>query len=56
MPSTVWHSNGHSTDYDALTTVFGNEGWDFGSLLPYFKCVENWTSPGHGAEFIPLNL
>ena len=44
---------GHSTDYDAWSTVFGNEGWDFGSFLPYFEHVENWTSPSHSAEFLP---
>lgn len=44
---------GHSTDYDAWSTVFGNEGWDFGSLLPYFERVENWTSPCYSAKFLP---
>ena len=44
---------GHSTDYDAWSTVFGNEGWDFDSLLPYFERVENWTSPSYSAQFIP---
>ncbi|KAH0836417.1 hypothetical protein J3R83DRAFT_8018 [Lanmaoa asiatica] len=40
-------------DYDAWSTVFGDEGWDFGSLLPYFECVANWTSPSHSAQYIP---
>lgn len=44
---------GYSMDYDAWSTVFGNEGWDFCSILPYFERVENWTSPSYGAQYIP---
>jgi choline dehydrogenase-like flavoprotein len=44
---------GCRADYDAWSTVFGNQGWDFDSLLPYFERAENWTSPIDGVQLIP---
>ncbi|GJJ13596.1 hypothetical protein Clacol_007852 [Clathrus columnatus] len=31
-------------EYDALESVFGNKGWDFDSLLPYFRKTQSHTA------------
>jgi choline dehydrogenase len=36
----VWY-RGHACDYDAWETV-GAHGWNFSTLLPYFKRAEDW--------------
>ncbi|GJJ13608.1 hypothetical protein Clacol_007864 [Clathrus columnatus] len=31
-------------EYDALESVFGNKGWNFDSLLPYFRKTQSHTA------------
>jgi choline dehydrogenase-like flavoprotein len=38
------YNRGHISDYDAWAAL-GNPGWDFKSLLPYFKKHENFSDP-----------
>ncbi len=43
---------GNKLDYDSWATL-GNEGWDYASLLPYFKMSENnqnFTNEFHGTD------
>ncbi len=35
---------GHSSDYDHWAYL-GNDGWDWKSVLPLFKRIENWQGP-----------
>lgn len=49
---------GHKEDYDIWASEYGCTGWNFESLLPYFKISENnesLTEPFHGTEG-PLNV
>ena len=46
----VW-ARGHQDDYDGWA-IAGNKGWDFRSVLPFFKKTEDWEdgeSDFHGA-------
>ena len=46
----VW-ARGHQDDYDGWAAA-GNPGWDYGSVLPLFRKVEDWEggeTPFHGA-------
>jgi choline dehydrogenase len=46
----VW-ARGHQDDYDGWA-IAGNTGWDFKSVLPFFKKIEDWEngeSDFHGA-------
>ena len=36
---------GHHRDYDEWRQL-GNEGWDWESVLPFFKRAERWNGPG----------
>ncbi len=36
---------GHHRDYDEWRQL-GNEGWDWESVMPYFKKAESWAGPG----------
>ncbi|KAF8853780.1 alcohol oxidase [Acephala macrosclerotiorum] len=38
------YNRGHVSDYDAWAAL-GNPGWDFASMLPYFKKHENFSDP-----------
>lgn len=45
-------TRGQPEDYDAWAN-FGNDGWDFASMLPYFKKIENssdFPNPNRGSE------
>ncbi len=37
---------GHPADYDGWAYA-GNPGWDWASVLPIFKRIENWQGPAH---------
>jgi len=37
---------GHHRDYDEWRQL-GNEGWDWESVLPYFKKAESWAGPAN---------
>ncbi len=39
------YTRGHRTDYDNWAQA-GNRGWDYESILPYFKRAENWGGGG----------
>lgn len=46
----VW-ARGHQDDYNGWANI-GNKGWDFQSVLPFFKKIEDWEegeSDFHGA-------
>ncbi|WP_082458653.1 GMC family oxidoreductase [Pedobacter sp. Leaf216] len=46
----VW-ARGHQDDYNGWANM-GNQGWDFQSVLPFFKKIEDWEdgeSDFHGA-------
>ncbi|KAE8446169.1 hypothetical protein EG329_012394 [Mollisiaceae sp. DMI_Dod_QoI] len=43
------YNRGHKSDYDDWARL-GNPGWDFSSLLPYFKKHENFTDPSRYAS------
>ena len=38
------YCRGHHRDYDEWRQL-GNEGWDWESVLPYFRKAENWKGP-----------
>jgi len=40
----VWQ-RGAAHEYDNWGTLINSDEWTFDKLLPYFKKVENWTSP-----------
>lgn len=39
------YCRGHHRDYDEWRQL-GNEGWDWESVLPYFRKAERWNGPG----------
>jgi choline dehydrogenase len=48
------YTRGHRTDYDHWAQL-GNRGWDYDSVLPYFKRAEGWQDKAgdmsiHGTE------
>ena len=40
---------GHAKDYDYWAES-GAEGWNYASVLPYFKRMEQWHDGGHGGD------
>lgn len=40
---------GHARDFDTWAEM-GAQGWDFASVLPYYKRAENWHDGGHGGD------
>jgi choline dehydrogenase len=42
------YTRGHKSDYDTWAQ-FGNRGWDYESILPYFKKAEGWGGGGNEA-------
>lgn len=40
---------GHARDFDTWSEM-GATGWDYASVLPYFKRMENWHDGGHGGD------
>ncbi|MGS4944080.1 choline dehydrogenase [Meridianimarinicoccus sp. RP-17] len=40
---------GHARDFDTWAEM-GAEGWDYASVLPYYKRMETWQSGGHGGD------
>jgi choline dehydrogenase len=40
---------GHPRDFDTWAEM-GAEGWDWASVLPYYKRMEHWHDGGHGGD------
>ncbi|KAF9920035.1 hypothetical protein FBU30_010228 [Linnemannia zychae] len=44
------YTRGPHSDFDAWESEFGNEGWNYRSVLPYFKKAEGWHDPSLDAS------
>ena len=47
----MYYSRGHPNDYDRWEDVYGASGWNFASMLPYFKKSEGYRSSVGDVDF-----